>query len=195
LCLVPPRRGLGRLDRAGRAWRAWPGWLLRRLLRAQRRRLEPARLCRAGRSQDRRSGVVQRRSGGQPGAGDFVRRFEDAPRLGADGRAAARSDEARTGGAACGGGEPLMCVCCPEVSRRSLLIGGAAAAAALTTGVAQARVLPRDMVPLVGPGYRPTEKDEQGIWQLMDRAEEEISGSNLLITDPKLTGYLRDIIG
>jgi len=88
-----------------------------------------------------------------------------------------------------------MCVCCPEVSRRSLLIGGAAAAAALTTGVAQARVLPRDMVPLVGPGYRPTEKDEQGIWQLMDRAEEEISGSNLLITDPKLTGYLRDIIG
>jgi len=88
-----------------------------------------------------------------------------------------------------------MCTRCFEVSRRSLLIGGGAAAAALTTGIAEARVLPRDMVPLVGPGYKPTDKDEQGIWQLMDRAEEEISGSNLLINDPKLTGYLRDLIG
>jgi hypothetical protein len=88
-----------------------------------------------------------------------------------------------------------MCGRCLELSRRSLLVGGGVAAAALGTGVAQARVLPRDMVPLVGPGYRPTEKDEQGIWQLMDRAEEEISGSNLLVEDPKLTGYLRDMIG
>ncbi|HYU95271.1 MAG TPA: M48 family metalloprotease [Sphingomicrobium sp.] len=88
-----------------------------------------------------------------------------------------------------------MCTRCFEVSRRSLLIGGGAAAAALTTGIAEARVLPRDMVPLVGPGYKPTDKDEQGIWQLMDRAEEEISGSNLLINDPKLTGYLKDLIG
>ena len=88
-----------------------------------------------------------------------------------------------------------MCGRCLEIRRRSLLVGGGVAAAALSTGVAQARVLPRDMVPLVGPGYRPTEKDEKGIWQLMDRAEEEISGSNLLIEDPKLTGYLRDLIG
>src|SRR4029450_3626054 len=32
-------------------------------------------------------------------------------------------------------------------------------------------------------------------WKEMERAEEEIAGSNLLIQDPKLTGYLRDIIG
>ena len=38
-----------------------------------------------------------------------------------------------------------------EISRRSLLVGGAAAAASLYTGVAQARVRPQDMVPLVGP--------------------------------------------
>ena len=88
-----------------------------------------------------------------------------------------------------------MCARCFELSRRSLLVGGGATAAALSTGIAEARILPKDMVPLVGPGYRPTEKDEQGIWQLMDRAEEEIAGSNLLITDPKLTGYLRDLIG
>ena len=88
-----------------------------------------------------------------------------------------------------------MCLRCFALSRRSLLAGGGVAAAAMATGVAQARVRPQDMVALVGPGYRPTEKDEQGIWQLMDRAEEEIAGSNLLITDPKLTGYLQNIIG
>jgi predicted Zn-dependent protease len=82
-----------------------------------------------------------------------------------------------------------------SISRRSLLIGGGVAAASLTTGVAEARIRPRDMVPLVGPGFKPTDKDEQGIWQLMERAEEEISGSNLLMNDPQLTGYLRDLIG
>jgi predicted Zn-dependent protease len=84
---------------------------------------------------------------------------------------------------------------CLEITRRSLLVGGGAAAAALHTGVAEARVRPQDMVPLVGPGYRPTDVDEKGLWKEMERVEEEVSGSNLLITDPKLTGYLRDLIG
>jgi beta-barrel assembly-enhancing protease len=88
-----------------------------------------------------------------------------------------------------------MCMRCLEVTRRSLLLGGGAAAAALHTGVANARVLPRDMVPLVGPGFKPTERDEQGLWKEMDRVEEEVAGSNLLIEDPKITGYLRDLIG
>jgi predicted Zn-dependent protease len=87
---------------------------------------------------------------------------------------------------------------CPhrlELSRRSLLLGGGVAAAALATGTAQARIRPQDMQPLVGPGFKPTDRDEQGLWQLMERAEEEIAGSNLLIKDPKLTGYLGDLIG
>ena len=88
-----------------------------------------------------------------------------------------------------------MCMRCLEITRRSMLVGGAAAAATLHAGVAQARPRPQDMVPLIGPGYRPTEKDEIGIWQLMERAEEEIAGSNLLIQDPKLTGYLKNLIG
>ena len=88
-----------------------------------------------------------------------------------------------------------MCWRCAQLSRRSLLVGGGAAAAALHTGVAHARVRPEDMVPLVGPGYRPTERDELGLWKEMDRVEEEIAGSNLLIDDPKVTGYLRDLIG
>ncbi|HEY7005291.1 MAG TPA: M48 family metalloprotease [Sphingomicrobium sp.] len=84
---------------------------------------------------------------------------------------------------------------CVEISRRSLLVGGAAAAASLHAGVAEARVRPQDMVPLIGPGFKPTERDEQGLWKEMERVEEEIAGTNLLITDPKLTGYLRDLIG
>jgi predicted Zn-dependent protease len=88
-----------------------------------------------------------------------------------------------------------MCARCLALSRRSLRVGGGVAAAALTTGTAQARIRPADMVPLIGPGFRPTDKDEQGLWKEMERAEEEIAGSNLLIQDPKLTGYLKDIIG
>jgi len=88
-----------------------------------------------------------------------------------------------------------MCMRCMELSRRSLLIGGGAAAAALGTGVAQARIRPADMEPLIGAGFRPTDADEKGLWQLMDRAEEEIAGSNLLVKDPALISYLQNIIG
>jgi beta-barrel assembly-enhancing protease len=88
-----------------------------------------------------------------------------------------------------------MCLRCVELARRSLLVGGGIATAALYTGVAQARVRPADMVPLVGPGYRPTDADEKGLWKEIERVEEEIADSNLLITDPKITGYLQNIIG
>lgn len=88
-----------------------------------------------------------------------------------------------------------MCGRCLEITRRSLLIGGGAAAAALGARLATARVRPQDMVPLVGRGYRPTDADEKGLWKEMERVEEEISGSNLLITDPKITGYLQNMIG
>jgi beta-barrel assembly-enhancing protease len=87
-----------------------------------------------------------------------------------------------------------MCIRC-EISRRAVLAGGGALAAGLSTGIAQARVRPQDMVPLIGPGYRPVDKDEKGIWGLMDRVEEEVSGSNLLIKDPALNSYLKDLIG
>lgn len=88
-----------------------------------------------------------------------------------------------------------MCMACAQYSRRSLLLGGGASVSALLTGIAQARVRPQDMVPLVGPGFKPAERDEQGLWKEMERVEEEIAGSNLLIEDPKVTGYLRGIIG
>ena len=81
------------------------------------------------------------------------------------------------------------------MSRRALMCGAGATAAALSTGVAQARILPKDMVPLIGPGYQAVDQDEKGLWHLMERVEEEVSGSNLLIKDAMLTSYLRDLIG
>ncbi len=81
------------------------------------------------------------------------------------------------------------------LTRRGLLGGAGALAAGLATGVANARILPKDMVPLIGPGYRAVDQDEKGMWQQMERVEEEISGSNLLIKDPQLTAYLGDLIG
>ncbi|MEO6114488.1 MAG: M48 family metalloprotease [Sphingomicrobium sp.] len=81
------------------------------------------------------------------------------------------------------------------ISRRALLGGGGVLAASLATGTANARVLPKDMIPLIGPGYRAQDVDEKGMWQQMERVEEEVSGSNLLIKDPALTGYLGDLIG
>lgn len=81
------------------------------------------------------------------------------------------------------------------LSRRALLGGAGAMAAALSTGAANARILPRDMEPLIGPGYRAVDQDEKGLWQLMERVEEEVSGSNLMIQDEGLKRYLGDLIG
>jgi predicted Zn-dependent protease len=81
------------------------------------------------------------------------------------------------------------------LSRRHLLAGGGALAASLATGVAEARIPPSAMEPLIGPGYRPTDRDELGMWQQMNRVEEEIAGSNLVIKDAALNRYLQDLIG
>src|SRR6478752_6037235 len=80
-------------------------------------------------------------------------------------------------------------------SRRSLLGASTALAAASVTGIANARILPKDMTPLIGRNYQAVDEDEKGMWQQMERVEEEVSGSNLLIKDPELTGYLGDLIG
>ncbi len=81
------------------------------------------------------------------------------------------------------------------LDRRSLLVAGGALAAASATGTAAARVLPSAMVPLIGPGYSPVDADERGMWQQMERVEEEIAGSNLIVQDPQLAAYLKGLIG
>jgi len=81
------------------------------------------------------------------------------------------------------------------LDRRTVLVAGGVMAASLSTGVASARIPPSSMTPLIGPGYKPTDADEKGMWQLMDRVEEEVAGTNLLIKDPALQTYLRNLIG
>ncbi|HYW15577.1 MAG TPA: M48 family metallopeptidase, partial [Allosphingosinicella sp.] len=76
------------------------------------------------------------------------------------------------------------------LTRRSVLGAFGCACCLGTVGAAQARIPPRSMKPLIGPGHRPTAKDEQGMWQQFERVEQEIAGSNLLLQDPKLASYL-----
>lgn len=87
-----------------------------------------------------------------------------------------------------------MCIRC-EISRRSLLVSAGALAASTATGLAQARIRPADMIPLIGPGFRPTDEDERGLWVQMDRVEEEVAGSNLVINGEGVGDYVRDLIG
>ncbi len=87
-----------------------------------------------------------------------------------------------------------MCIRC-EISRRSVLVGGGALAASTLTGVAQARIKPSEMSPLIGPGFKPTDTDEQGLWQQMERVEEEVAGSNLVLKAGGVDSYVRDLIG
>jgi len=81
------------------------------------------------------------------------------------------------------------------LNRRAVLAAGGTLAAALGTGVASARIPPGSMTPLIGPGYKPVDADEKGMWQQMERVEEEVAGTNLLIKDPALQTYLRNLIG
>jgi len=81
------------------------------------------------------------------------------------------------------------------IDRRGLLLAGGVLAAASAAGNAAARVLPAAMVPLIGPAYRPVDADERGMWQQMERVEEEIAGSNLVVQDPALASYLQGLIG
>ncbi len=79
------------------------------------------------------------------------------------------------------------------LTRRMLLGGLGCAGCAGLAGVAEARIRPADMKPLIGPGHRPVDKDEQGMWQQYQRVEEEIAGSNLLIRDPALSAYVGNV--
>ncbi|WP_344697183.1 M48 family metallopeptidase [Sphingomonas rosea] len=68
------------------------------------------------------------------------------------------------------------------------------AGAALLAGPAVARIAPASLKPLIGPGYKAVDQDEKGLWQQMERVEEEVAGSNLLIRDPALNTYLQGLI-
>jgi Zn-dependent protease with chaperone function len=80
------------------------------------------------------------------------------------------------------------------LTRRMMLAGLGCACCVGLAESALARISPSAMRPLIGPGYRPTDADERGMWAEYERVEEEIAGSNLLIRDPAMTRYLGRIV-
>jgi predicted Zn-dependent protease len=81
------------------------------------------------------------------------------------------------------------------ISRRAVLTSAGALAATAWAGAGSARIDPRLMLPLVGPGYKPVDADEKGLWQQVERVEEEVAGSNLVMTEGGVNDYLRNLIG
>jgi len=81
------------------------------------------------------------------------------------------------------------------LTRRAMVGGAGALVVTLPSGIAEARIRPADMAPLIGPGYRAVDVDEKGLWQQCERVEEEVAGSNLLLKEPGVARYLQDIIG
>jgi predicted Zn-dependent protease len=81
------------------------------------------------------------------------------------------------------------------LTRRGLLGGLGCACCAGLVGAAQARIPPESMRPLIGPGHKPTDPDEKGLWAQYERVEQEIAGSNLLVHDKGLASYLGGLAG
>lgn len=90
-----------------------------------------------------------------------------------------------------GRGRPARVGC----SRREFVIGGLCGCA-LGAGAPGARgaVNPSALQSLVTPGYRPSDPDERGMWHACERLEERLAGSNLLLTDAALHGYVGAVL-
>jgi predicted Zn-dependent protease len=63
----------------------------------------------------------------------------------------------------------------------------ALALAAVAAPVAAAQTVP------VTAGYTPQDKDERGLWQIMDDEEKKLKTSNFVMRDPALNAYVRDV--
>ena len=81
-----------------------------------------------------------------------------------------------------------------SLSRRRLLAAGLCGCALCWGGQALARAGAGSLQPLVGPGYRPVDADERGLWQLCERLEEEISTSTLRMNTPDLHRYATGVV-
>lgn len=78
-------------------------------------------------------------------------------------------------------------------SRRQFMLGVGGCAACMS-GLANARVLPTDLAPLIPAGYEPSDADERGIWQSIEKIEEMVQTSPQLLHAPELHSYTRGII-
>jgi beta-barrel assembly-enhancing protease len=64
---------------------------------------------------------------------------------------------------------------------------------AVSTQRALARIAPASMAPVIPPGYEPKDIDERGLWDALDRLEEQISTSNFLLKNQAVADYVRGV--
>lgn len=84
------------------------------------------------------------------------------------------------------------------LSRRAVLAGlgcSCIACGADARGVQPTHTDPSTLAPLLAPGFRPSEGDERGLWQQLDRAEGDIADSPLRVRDPALERYVGNLVG
>jgi Zn-dependent protease with chaperone function len=77
--------------------------------------------------------------------------------------------------------------------RRKFLLGAGGCVAGLC-GLSHAGILPTDLEPLVDANYEPSDADERGIWQSLERMEEEIQDSPQRLRDSALQAYSTGIV-
>ncbi len=76
-------------------------------------------------------------------------------------------------------------------TRRAFVAGGLCGCACPASA---ARIRPAAMQALVGPGYRPVDPDERGMWQDFARLETEIASSNRLLGSPAMQRYAESVV-
>ncbi|MBV8972356.1 MAG: M48 family metalloprotease [Sphingomonadaceae bacterium] len=76
-------------------------------------------------------------------------------------------------------------------SRRGVLAGATALCCAAP---AAARVAPATMLPLVDPGYRPSDATEGALWQHWGRFEQDLAASPALLHAPDLHDYVSGVL-
>lgn len=80
-------------------------------------------------------------------------------------------------------------------SRRAVLAGAVCSCALPGCALAaDTRIRPAAMTALAPRGFRPTDRDERGLWQACDRFEEELSASTLLLQAPALQRYAKEVV-
>lgn len=80
------------------------------------------------------------------------------------------------------------------MTTRRAVIAGAVCGCAFPGAAKGARIRPAAMQALVGPGYRPVDADERGLWQDFARLETEIASSNRLLGSPAMQRYTEGVI-
>jgi beta-barrel assembly-enhancing protease len=80
-------------------------------------------------------------------------------------------------------------------TRRAFLMGAGCAGWSLTGGLhgALAAVDPRTIAPSLTPHYKPSDRDERGLWMQIEQVEADVKKSNFLLRDAALNTYLTDL--